>query len=92
MIGESDRDIRDNFDELTGNLEEDDVASYGPDEVSGAYGDCDDGDPDVCSVGIWVCRTCNQSYCEAHNHRTSKGENVECISCESARKGDADAG
>lgn len=40
---------------------------------------------DFCSGCTWVCKTCHETYCEAHWHKTSKGHNVECIACERNR-------
>ena len=43
-------------------------------------------DPKVCRGEIWICKTCGETYCSAHNHVTDKGTNVECVACERTRK------
>ena len=47
---------------------------------------CYYGDPAVCAGDVWVCLTCHTEYCEAHQHWTDKGDNVECVACERERK------
>jgi hypothetical protein len=43
-------------------------------------------DPDHCHGGLWECQTCHETYCdEGHWHETTKGKNVECVSCERTR-------
>jgi hypothetical protein len=42
-------------------------------------------DQQVCTGELWECLTCREHYCQKHWHRTSKGENVECVACERAR-------
>ncbi len=42
-------------------------------------------DPSFCKGEIWQCQTCEQDFCEAHFHNTEKGDNVECVACESER-------
>jgi hypothetical protein len=43
-------------------------------------------DDSICQGELWVCDTCEQSYCQTHWHQTSKGTNVECVACERNRK------
>jgi hypothetical protein len=42
-------------------------------------------DNDKCHGELWQCETCEEWFCEEHNHVTSKGTNVECVACERAR-------
>jgi len=42
-------------------------------------------DPNTCEGELWECLTCGVSFCQAHFHTTSKGENVECVGCERER-------
>lgn len=41
---------------------------------------------DVCEGDTWQCVSCNEHYCQAHSHTSSKGHNKECVACERERK------
>lgn len=45
-------------------------------------------DNEKCEGELWECQTCGEQFCQAHNHVTSKGVNVECVGCERTRIGD----
>jgi len=36
--------------------------------------------------GLWQCLTCREWFCCNHGHSTSKGVDVECVSCERIRQ------
>ena len=38
-----------------------------------------------CEGGSWECVKCNETFCFSHSHSTSKGSNIECVSCERER-------
>jgi hypothetical protein len=51
-----------------------------------AHESCYYNDGDTCRGYTWDCQTCGETYCEAHNHTTSLGTDVECVACERERK------
>lgn len=55
-------------------------------KASTVWSKCTLGTEGVCEGRLWTCRKCKAKFCRTHWHRTDKGQNVECSTCEAARK------